>query len=291
MTFQKMKTVAALSMMFVLTLTASPTEAQSSDESLQTRIESVGKLLNHSSAATQVLESDLPVALELRNEALRKYAIALDAHQAGDVKTAEEQLSQVVTLMYSAVGAARLRSAHSEKKDRDFQNRHKSVEALLAAHERIAVEKGLGKEHTELRENISGTLERASELTELGKREEGLKQLDLAYQKVRVSVEQLREGDTLIRQLNFESKQDEYLYELDRNDTHKMLISVLLEDRLQDERVQKRVSEFIAEADDLRQTAESQAENGHYEEAIFTLEQSTGELVKAIRGAGVYIPG
>ena len=39
----------------------------------------------------------------------------------------------------------------------------------------------------------------------------------------------MRSGDTLVRSLNFASKEEEYRYEIDRNDTHQMLIKVLVE--------------------------------------------------------------
>jgi HEPN domain-containing protein len=51
------------------------------------------------------------------------------------------------------------------------------------------------------------------------------------------------------------------------------------------------VQQFMAKAKRLREQAEQQAEKGAYEEAIHTLEQSTKEIVRAIRSAGIYIPG
>jgi hypothetical protein len=41
----------------------------------------------------------------------------------------------------------------------------------------------------------------------------------------------------------------------------------------------------------LREDAESAAGEEQYEEAIELLEESTKELIRAIRSAGVYIPG
>jgi hypothetical protein len=41
----------------------------------------------------------------------------------------------------------------------------------------------------------------------------------------------------------------------------------------------------------LRKTAEEQAAKREFDAAVKTLEESTRELVRAIRAAGVYIPG
>ena len=51
------------------------------------------------------------------------------------------------------------------------------------------------------------------------------------------------------------------------------------------------VKQFMDTADTLRNRAEQQAAAGEYREAVSTLEQSTREIVRAIRSAGVYIPG
>ena len=48
---------------------------------------------------------------------------------------------------------------------------------------------------------------------------------------------------------------------------------------------------FINKAVALREDAESAAGQKKYEEAIELLEESTKELIRAIRSAGVYIPG
>jgi hypothetical protein len=47
----------------------------------------------------------------------------------------------------------------------------------------------------------------------------------------------------------------------------------------------------VTESDELREQAEGYAGNKEYETAIDTMEESTRELVRAIRSAGVYIPG
>ena len=70
-----------------------------------------------------------------------------------------------------------------------------------------------------------------------------------------------------------------------------MLVQVLLRERLEDEHIRERVAPVLSIADELRKLAESQASDGQFVDAVETLEKSTRELVKAIRGAGVYIPG
>jgi DNA-directed RNA polymerase subunit L len=100
----------------------------------------------------------------------------------------------------------------------------------------------------------------------------------------------LRGGDTIVRTLNFASKAEEYLYEIDRNDAHRMLVQMLLKDK-RGGATDTMVDHAVAEAARLRAQAEDEAGRRNHEAAVRTLEESTRELVKAIRGAGVYIPG
>ncbi|MCG8048544.1 MAG: hypothetical protein N0E48_23490 [Candidatus Thiodiazotropha endolucinida] len=115
--------------------------------------------------------------------------------------------------------------------------------------------------------------------------------MDIAYETVKQEVEKLRSGDTLIRSLVFASNEEEYAYELDRNETHFMLVKLLLEDRDINAGTQSAVDEYLAEARRLRKLADKASEDGDFEEGIKKLEDSTKQIVRAIRRAGVYIPG
>jgi len=88
------------------------------------------------------------------------------------------------------------------------------------------------------------------------------------------------------------SKEEEYHYEIDRNDTHLMLIKVLVEEkRANNPALDQQVQGFVVKAKDLRTAAETAAAKRDHAQAVKLLEDSTVELVRAIRNAGIYIPG
>jgi endonuclease III len=107
----------------------------------------------------------------------------------------------------------------------------------------------------------------------------------------KVAVDGVRDGETLVRSLNFANKEEEYHYELDRNDTHLMLVRVLLDEKMKDQRISGQVEPFLEEAGMLRRQAEEQADAGEFEKAVSTLEESTRQVTRAIRSAGIFIPG
>ena len=280
---------AAAAALTLAVLASGTTVAQTGgDDPLAKRVAMVHTLLYDSSAAKQIMSNGEEPALAKRREAIRLYEAA---EAGGDIEMRRAQLNQAVATMYEAVALVKNGAKGDEKAHRDFENRKASLDALLSAHERIMDEKGKSQLHTLLLAEIEEDASQAEALLADGKVDEARSHLDKAYEVTMLSVEHAREGETLTRELKFDTPRDEYAYELDRNDTHKMLVTVLLKDKLENEFTRNRVSGFLEAADDYRKTALEHADAGRFDEAIDALELSTSELVKVIRGAGVYIPG
>lgn len=258
------------------------------DDPLAKRVAMVHTLLYDSSAAKQIMSDGSEPALAKRREAIRLYEAA---ESGGDIETRRSELNQAVATMYEAVALVKNGARGDEKALRDFRNRKSSLDALLAAHERIMDEKGKSQLHTLLLAEIEEDANKTEALLAEGKVAEARVHLDRAYEVTMLSVEHAREGETLTRELKFDTPRDEYAYELDRNDTHRMLVTVLLKDKLENEHTRNRVSGFLEAADRYREAALEHEGAGRFQDAISALELSTNELVKVIRGAGVYIPG
>ena len=255
------------------------------------RLNYVERLLTESSAAQKIEASGKPQALELKAEADSHFEKARTLSGAGDAEAAEAELGEAIRLLTEAARAANGDVKVSQKQTADYGQRRESVEALAKAHERIATEKGLNEMNRELQSTVRVDLAASDALLEEGKGTEARAMLDNTYETIKVSLEQLRGGDTLVRELSFETKEDEYLYELDRNDTHQMLVQVLFAEKMESSPMRATAEGFIDTAAALRADAEDAAAEKKFEQAIELLEMSTKELIRAIRSAGVYIPG
>jgi hypothetical protein len=261
-------------------------------EQLERRLNSVATLIETSSAAKQIEASGNPEAQALRSKARAMRLQADEAYKAGNYASASRSLDDAAKTLFEGVRLAAPEQIGAEKKKRDFDNRMESVKALLAAQKRISTEKRLGAKGTETSNKIEAQMREASALASAGKVDEGRALLDQVYVATKASIEGMREGDTLVRSLNFATKEEEYHYEVDRNDTHKMLVKVLLDEkRANNPSLEGMVQKYLDQAATLRVSAEGMAARKDYESAVKTLEDSTKELVRAIRGAGVYIPG
>jgi hypothetical protein len=268
--------------------------AQSRD--LSARLSYVQRLLTESSAAQKVEDSGNPRALELKADAQAHFDNAKGLYDGGDAEAAEAELGEAIRLLTEAARAASGDAKVSQKQTDDYGQRRESVEALAKAHDRIATEKGLEDMNRELQARVSADLSVSDALLREGNGNEARAKLDETYESIKTSLEQLRGGDTLVRELHFETKEDEYRYELDRNDTHQMLVQVLFAEKMESSPMRATAETFISKAVSLRADAESAAGKERYEEAIelleeSTKEESTKELIRAIRSAGVYIPG
>ena len=254
---------------------------------LEQRFVAVETLLERSSASQQIDASGVAGARERRDKAREIYRRARAAYDSGQYVHASQLLPQVSMQMFEAVRLAAPELVTAPQVRDNFKARLESVNALHAAFRRVAAEKSSASGVAETSRDIERRIGEARRLADGGNVEAGRAELDRAYLIVKAAVSALRSGDTLVRALEFKDKEEEYRYEIDRNDTHQMLIKVLLDGKPET----SQSKDFIDHAVQLRKQAEAAAVRGDHAGAIQILEQSTRELVRAIRGAGIYIPG
>ncbi len=276
---------------FVMGVLAATPALDATPADLEARFGYVERLLSESSAARKIEQSTKPEAIALKAEAEASLESAKAHSAAGDDEAARAELAEAVRLLTEAARAANGHPPVTSKQSSDYGLRRDSVEALATAHDRVAREKGQAELNARLQERVSRELAESDALLASGDATHAREQLDATYEAVKHSLENLRDGDTLIRALNFETPEDEYRYELDRNDTHRMLVDVLFAEKMQASPMRTTADGFREQAAELRLQAESAAAKKEFVDAIALLEESTRELIRAIRSAGVYIPG
>jgi hypothetical protein len=238
--------------------------------------------------ARRIEGSAVPAALARRDEARALHRQAELAYRAGNFAEAGRQLSAANKALFEAAHLATTPQMGADKKKHDFETRLKGVKALLQAQQRLIREKNADPKTVELAASIERATREAEQLYAANKLDEALAALDKGYSQLKGSVEKMREGDTLVRSLHFATKADEYRYEIDRNDAHLMLMKTLQE---QNKGTDSMAQKFLDSAADLRKQAEAAAAKGDFDAGIKLLEDSTQELVRAIRNSGIYIPG
>jgi hypothetical protein len=279
---------------FALCLCAAAASAQNRPpperDQLERKLASTSTLIESSSGARQIDASGVANAQAQRARARDLHRQAGEALRAGQLEAAARLLDDASRAMFEGVRLAAPEQVVNGKQRADFDARMESTRALLDAQKRIATEKKAGAAAGELSRRVEALMAEASELARGGRLADARRTLDHAYLAVKGAIGSLRGGETVVRSLNFANKSEEFLYEIDRNDTHQMLVQLLLKDR-RGTGIDAMVDQSVAAAAKLRAQAEQEASRRDHDSAVKTLEQSTRELVKAIRGAGVYIPG
>jgi hypothetical protein len=265
--------------------------SQVTKESISSRIHNMSKLLNDSSGARQVINSSNSEAKQKRQKALKLYQQASEKLNNGANDDATELLNQSAKLMFEAIKISTPVSMTEDKNILNYRQRRQSVVALRDAFNRISDENHEVETRQKVNKQLQQLIVRADTLLDNSENAKARIEIDKAYHLLKVSIESIRSGQTLVRSLQFETKEQEYLYEVDRNDTHSMLISLLVDEKDKTDNVKKKVLKYVEEAKLLRQQADAYAVEDAYDIAIGLLEQSTKQLVRAIRSAGIYIPG
>lgn len=260
-------------------------------EQLERKLASTSTLIESSSGARQIESSGAPAAAAQRTRARELHKQAGDALRAGQLEAAAKLLDTASRALFDGVRLAGTEQRDATKQRTDFDARMESTRALLEALKRVAAEKNAASRAAEPQRRVEDLLAQATDMARGGRLAEARITLDQAYLAVRGAISLLRDGDTVVRSLNFATKAEEYDYEVDRNETHRMLVQVLLKDKRGAAGLDAMVEQALAAAAALRRQAGEQAARRDHETAVKTLEQSTRELVRAIRAAGVYIPG
>ena len=250
----------------------------------------VEKLIHESAASKQIQQSDNTEAKALRAEALTHLGEAKAAESQGNSAAAVEALDKAKKAIFTAmrlIGG----KAVKNKRQGNYNNKLKSLESLMMAHQRIGKESDQEQAAIETENHVKAKMQEAQAHYDKGEMIEARDILNNAYLSLKLSLTHMRDGKKLVRSLHFETKEDEYRYELRRNDTHNMLINTVLKEKRADPRLGKLMDIPLNAAEKFRTEAEQQAAAGNFESAIKTMEQSTKDIIRAIRMAGIFIPG
>ncbi|HEX22427.1 MAG TPA: hypothetical protein ENH21_03250, partial [Chromatiales bacterium] len=187
------------------------------------------RLLNDSSAAKGVLASDNADVKALYSEAMKFYGQAEKADASGDQETRDQALLQAKMALLKAAQQVKVAPELTDRSHSLFQRRTQSADALLDAHKRIREELKAGPEVEALENKATTDIAAANASFQKDDVDGATRLIDQALSALKGSLISMRNGTTLVRSLHFDTPKDEYEYELDRNRSHTLLSSILLQ--------------------------------------------------------------
>ncbi|MGK7346476.1 MAG: hypothetical protein ACNS63_11795 [Candidatus Nitrospinota bacterium M3_3B_026] len=288
--------VAVLLLVFASPAGAQGRGAEFKAGRIDRRLQSVTTLVETSSLALRIRSSG---SVEAENVRLEAEAVLEQAEQAaarGDDDEAGRLLIEAQKKVYQAASLLGGGPGAGEKKRRDFKHRLKSVKALLEANRRVGGEiedTGEKERRRELAERVASLLEEAMALYDAGEVGKGREKLDEAYATATSSLRKMRHGMTRVRDLKFETKEEEFEFVKRYNDDYLNLADKFVSDYLkktEDTARAERMKKYFKRGKELRVEADGLASAGDFEKGIEALEQSTRQIKQAIRATGFMIP-
>jgi hypothetical protein len=240
-----------------------------------------GKIQQLQDGGSDDTKAQLGKASKLRDQA-RSLQAAGD-HPAAE-KAVDEALRTVSTASAAAVTDPLLNSKIQLTQNAELAMQVSGYSASIAE-----VLKRKGKRQDPRLGQLGRMLDEAGKLTAAGRHGETNRLLTEAYRLAVTALSELRAGETVVIELKFETPADEYAYEQSRNRSHEMLVEMTLQDGKAEEAKRGMMEHYMSENRKLRAQAETQAKAGDYPAAIKSLEEATGELVRALRTTGMAI--
>ncbi len=212
--------------------------------------------------------------------------------QQGDYEVANNLLNEIVKLVTSITRKESKVTNDQTNSLRYYNERKATIIALMKTFDEITTNEQTANESLEPRRRmVDDFLNQAKSNITNGEVDGAIVNVDKAYDvAIRITIE-VRDGITLIRELNFETAKDEYLYEIDRNDSHYFLLDITVKEKKPSAKMLLSIQKLREESDGMRADADNEAKSGNYEAATDILNKSTKNLIRAIRMGGNFIPG
>ncbi len=223
--------------------------------------------------------------LEKARQALQEVRAKLD--QGEDPATLEPLLDEGLR----AAGDASRRVVDAEGRKRREQRRYEElrrrVVSFREALAQIAASKSSDAPELGAARDYDAALMAASRDADEGRYREANRQLQELADTLETALVQARDRETVVYELKFDSPEEEYAYEQERNRSHVMLLDLLRESRPATGQRMDFFDRLVAENEALKREAEALAARGEIEAAIKKLEEGTAGLVKALRVGGL----
>ncbi len=243
------------------------------------------------SVSAQAIEASGDDAAIVELARARELVAAAKAEIAvGRFAEANARLDEALWVMNQQTRDLTGRDARRDRERAIYDDRRKAVHVFLEAYRRVAGEKAPNAVHDHVA-NIEKLVADAESLAAANQVSDANAVLGQAYRIARGDIKAMREGETLVRSLDFATPEEEYTYERGRNESHIALLQFAITNRKPPSSRLARIEPLKEEAEALRGQALDKAQANDHVAAIGLLMRSTETLLKAIRMSGLWIPG
>lgn len=261
-----------------------------SADKLRMRVNYLESLVLKSASAKKVDASDNEEAKRTMARSRELYEQAKAAIDGGDLETADNAMRESMRLVGVASRMVASPEKQAAKEKEKFTTLRKSVVSFLEAIDRVVKENGKDKEDLGIDPApIHSLLDEADALAAKGKHKEANVKLTEAYSLSSSAVAKLRDKETILITLEFETPEDEYNYVVKRNESYESLVKIMIQEKEPDDFKLKKIDGYVEESRSKMANAQELAGKGNFEEAIKVADNATKSLAKALRSLGLMV--
>ena len=278
---------ATLLFALVWTSYAISNERSDKQSAVYNKIKFFSWLVNDSPTVDRILKSSDSSAVEQLSQARLLLEQAQSSYDDDELSLADEKISTGLKKMTNVSRKIKDDDRVENARKQLFHELKKHIEMFTNAFKRVVIEKNDTMVEAMLDQNkIKLIVQRADALYQEGQLALANHELKQAADIVDVALRDARHKDVLLHELNFESIDDEYVYEIKRNESYLMLINILQDKKYVSEASRQYVNKIISSNEQDVKEAEAKADKGDKKSAIRILEKSTDKLSRALRMSG-----
>lgn len=247
-------------------------------------------MLLKSKNSETVLKSNITEAIELHNKAKKELQAARAKLKAGDNSEAYKKADNAVALLKKSTKLVPNESELERMKDH-YKELSAAIENFEASHkenyERIAKKQGVDAAVNYDKKEAEKLKSSAAQLAKKGDYRSANRNLEKAQHMITEAIHKMLDKQTIVYDLNFETAEEEYQYELKRFSGYEELIPIAVEQKKPAEGAKKLMESFVKKGQDLRDRAVAEAKKGDFPTAIAMLQDATKNVRRGLRMIGV----
>jgi tetratricopeptide (TPR) repeat protein len=246
-------------------------------------------MLLKSKNSESVLKSNISDAIELHKNAEIELQSARANLAAGRNSEAYKQAENAIAMLKQSTKLVPSESAMEQLKERN-KELHVSIRDFEASHKENyerAQKQGKDAAVDYDKDKVEKLKASAEELSKKGDYLKANKNLEEAQHLITVALHKMLNNQTIVYDLNFETAEEEYEYELRRFKGYEELVPIAIEQKQPAEGAKKLMESFVKKGQDLRDRAIKAAKDGDYPTAIAMLQDATLDVRRGLRMIGV----
>lgn len=247
-------------------------------------------MLLNSKSGQRIAESGIQDAIDLQQQAKKLIAQAEAKLKTGDNASAYTDADNALNMLKKSSRLVPSDEELQELKTR-YQELLGSIKEFEKSHtdtvKRTTKAKGESAAVHYDKEQVDKLKASAEASAKAGNYAKANKDLGEAQHIITVSLQKMLESQTIVYDLNFETPQEEYEYELKRFGGYEELIPVAIEAKKPAPGAIKLMNNFLDKAQKLRDDAKQKAAAGDYPTAIKVMQDATVTVRRALRMVGV----